>query len=337
MDNQNANKDWDELAKRYALARQKAKDSERSIKFCLFPDKSQCQGKLVRAHAIQNNKILSKLAEKGMLISLDGDDLPGLQNAHPIGRGAATTFSGFCRHHDKVLFQEIEDKPFVCSEKQVFLLTYRTFAWAFMKKLQQAKRNATQDAMLLPDQSDFTKQNYLGCLDNMKQKAFFDRCLLENDDHSMSFALWTLGYEISFATSCMLELDYGIDGELIDPENPKNFEHSIYLNIFPDEKKSYCLWSWKKEDDPYYRKFGDDFLALETKDKENYLNNQLPLLTDAILISPRLWNFWTTEIQKSLIELANFTAEYFEALQEGSSQKYEYEETPWNLFEPNVI
>jgi hypothetical protein len=325
--------EYSKIIQDYFSIEQKTKDSERTIKFCLYPDRSRCRGKLIKAHAIQNNRILSKLAEKGMLIAMDGRNALGQQYAHPIGRGITSTFTGFCQYHDKNIFQEIEDVPFLCSEKQIFLLSYRTFSWAFMKKLQQAKRNATRDRLHHHNQLPFTKANYQGCIDNAKQKVFFDHCLLTNNYHVMGSAIWILDYQIAFAVSSMLELDYGIDGKPIDPEHTPNYEHSIYLNIFPDDKKSYCIWSWRKEDKSYYDQFGKDFLALSTEDKKNYLNFNLPILTDAIFISPRLWNKWNEETKNVFVQQANLDQLFELALEAGYGRKYEHEVIPWDLFE----
>lgn len=46
--------------------------NEARIKRCLHPKQDECQGKIVKAHAIQNNRILNKLAENGMVVTLDG-------------------------------------------------------------------------------------------------------------------------------------------------------------------------------------------------------------------------------------------------------------------------
>ena len=46
--------------------------NEARIKRCLHPKQDECQGKIIKAHAIQNNRILNKLAENGMVVTLDG-------------------------------------------------------------------------------------------------------------------------------------------------------------------------------------------------------------------------------------------------------------------------
>lgn len=46
--------------------------NEAHIKQCLHPNKNECDEKIIKAHAIQNNRILNKISEKGMVVSMDG-------------------------------------------------------------------------------------------------------------------------------------------------------------------------------------------------------------------------------------------------------------------------
>ena len=48
------------------------------IKQCLHPNKAECKGEIIRAHAIQNNRILSRIAENGHVTMLDGQILSNL-------------------------------------------------------------------------------------------------------------------------------------------------------------------------------------------------------------------------------------------------------------------
>ena len=86
--------------------------NEARIKVCLHPDKQNCNDKIIKAHAIQNNRILKKLCVDGELITTDGQSHLIFQDTQKKGRKIATTFTGFCGYHDKTTFQEIEDKEF---------------------------------------------------------------------------------------------------------------------------------------------------------------------------------------------------------------------------------
>ena len=133
--------------------------NEAHIKQCLHPNKDECDEKIIKAHAIQKNRILNKISENGMIISMDGVQHLIFQTAETKGRKIATVFTGFCKYHDKILFQEIEDKPFTCTSKQLFLLTYRTMAWHYHKKQEQINATCIHYEKLREEGYDLAKSN----------------------------------------------------------------------------------------------------------------------------------------------------------------------------------
>ena len=328
------------LAEAIVIANHNIKNEAR-IKRCLHPNHDECQGKIVKAHAIQNNRILNRIADNGMLITMDGTFHLMFQASDVKGRGIATTFTGFCKFHDKVLFQDIEDKEFMSSEKQVFLLTYRTMAWHYHKKEEQANAAYIQSSKMLEQGYDLSKSEdflmyrtglELGMSDNEREKQLFDDALLTEKYDIISSYIWELSYEVGFAVSMMTELEYDLLGKQINDLARDNKLKKIYLNIFPANGRSFCIWSWAKENDDSYQPFINQFSSLSITERINYLNNMLPLWTDSIVISPRLWNKWGLKIQESLITHANFDIIYrmHETLED---HIYKYMYTPWDFFE----
>lgn len=319
---------------------------EAHIKQCLHPNKDECDEKIVKAHAIQNNRILNKISEKGMVISMDGVQHLLFQTAETRGRKVATIFTGFCKYHDKTLFQEIEDKPFVCTPKQLFLLTYRTLAWHYHKKQEQINAVAIYYEKMRQEGYDFAKsENFLeyltmlsvGHSDNDIEKKCFDAHLLDGNYDAISAVVWEIPYEVSFAVSMMTELEHDIQGNQLNDMMADEPSKKIYLNIFPADGKSFCIWSWQRDNDKCYAAFGKQFEQLSVTDRENYFNNNLPRWTDSIVISPRLWNYWKQPIQEALITHANFDVLYREMEEETNEYAYRHMDTPWNLFEDLVV
>lgn len=315
---------------------------EAQEKCCLHPDKDHCSEKIIKTHAIQNNRILKKIAENGEVVTVDGQSNIIFQGTQTKGRKIATTFTGFCGHHDKTTFQDIEDREFEGSSKQLFLFAYRTLAWHFHKKREQAKANSimrkrlSADGYIYPEDSlvgEMTKSLLLGIKDNQTELDDFNEALLKENYDILSSYIWTIPYEIEFAISMMHELEFDIEGNQInDLENLDKRPKKIYLNIFPGKGISYCIWSWLSIWDDYYKKFSIQFDRLSDEDKKNYFNNYLPRWSDAIIISPRLWKSWGSDIQESFITHANFAALYLQMEKETGEHKYEYMSTPWDLF-----
>ena len=333
--------DTQKMAEAVAYSLENIKRESR-IKQCLHPNKSECNGKIIKAHAIQNNRILNKIAVDGMLITLDGTEFNMFQTSDKKGRGVATTFTGFCQYHDKHLFQEIEDKDFVGSEKQIFLMTYRTLAWHFHKKQEQANSTCIQIEKMFEKGYDLFKSEdfsvYFGALkmglsDNMVEKRTFDEALLEEEYDVINYSIWEIPYMIEFAISMMNELEHDIYGNRINDMESAEPLKNIYLNIFPSGEKSYCIWSWLKIYDEYFIPFTKQFADLEEIDRKNYLNNNIPRWSDSVVISPRLWSKWGKQVQQALIAHANFDVLFRQIEDETNMHSYEYMDTPWDFFD----
>jgi hypothetical protein len=315
------------------------------IKQCLHPNQDECDQKIIKAHAIQNNRILNKIAEEGHVITVDGTSNMIFQGTQIKGRKIATTFTGFCKYHDKILFQKIEDCEFVGSQEQVFLLTYRTMAWHYHKKQEQINAKSIQYERMYERGYDMAASDgfrlfetglKLGAEDNKKEKLVFDRSLLNRAYDKINFCIWELPYEVEFAVSMMHELEYDIYGHQINDHETDIDLKKIYLNIFPANSKSFCVWSWITENNDDYEEFSKQFMELEIIDRENYLNNKLPRWSDSLIISPRLWGSWGSGIQEALITHANFDIIYRMFEDESTDHRYIYMDTPWNLFEKIV-
>lgn len=315
--------------------------NEARIKVCLHPDNQHCNDKIIKAHAIQNNRILKKLCVDGELITTDGQSHLFFQDTQKKGRKIATTFTGFCGYHDKTTFQEIEDKEFEGTIKQIFLFTYRTMAWHYQKKMEQFNAhcivgNKLSNLGYVFDENSTSEEfgNMLedGLKDNNLEIEEFNNALAKEDYNQINSIVWEIPYEIDFAISMMHELEYDINGNLINdlelPQRPKK----IYLNIFPGNKKSYCIWSWLKIWDYIYIPFSKQFLSLSDDVKANYFNNNLPVWSDSLVLSPRIWDDWGKEIQQAFISHANmgFLYRMFEKEQDNNS--FEFMDTPWDLF-----
>lgn len=106
---------------------------------CLHPEAPHnCQGDIIKAHTIQKNGGLSKIARDGHVYT------PITIPPSPDGRihfkkkgiNRASTFTGFCRYHDNLLFSPIEDNSLDVCEQHAFLFAFRAICKeVFAKKV----------------------------------------------------------------------------------------------------------------------------------------------------------------------------------------------------------
>ena len=95
---------------------------------CLGPDPS-CKRPAIRAHAVQNSRVLDLLAREGHVVvaSHRMEVARGIVvDLTQVSRNKATTFTGLCEEHDRDLFAPIERAPIDLADvRHLFLLAYR--------------------------------------------------------------------------------------------------------------------------------------------------------------------------------------------------------------------
>jgi hypothetical protein len=85
-------------------------------KYCGHPQASPttCSGNIVRAHTIQLEGALSTIAVNRHVYGVARQPQEdGYLHYELIGVRQASTFTGFCAHHDSELFRPLETQPFV--------------------------------------------------------------------------------------------------------------------------------------------------------------------------------------------------------------------------------
>lgn len=115
-----------------------------SIKECLWEDKETCEGKIVSAHSIQNNRFLNMISKDGKILTFDTEIDEGIKHIFKEkGRKTFSTFTGFCQKHDKELFQPIEDTNYTSTKEQKYLFAFRSLARDFHTKKETLSANSS--------------------------------------------------------------------------------------------------------------------------------------------------------------------------------------------------
>jgi hypothetical protein len=107
---------------------------------CVHPDAGRsCEGDAISAHTVQRNGGLSAIAENGHVLSVkraaemlylnQGRFVPA-----KVGVRHASTFSGFCSHHDTTMFRPVEVGTRELNVETCFLLSFRALAYELVTK-----------------------------------------------------------------------------------------------------------------------------------------------------------------------------------------------------------
>lgn len=301
--------------------------SKSKVKECIFHDKKTCTGKIIKAHSIQNNGVLSKIAEAGHVLmpvpeiaKFDSEQIMMPVHLKKVGRNEATTFTGFCKRHDNEIFTEIDKKAYKKDKKQNFLLAYRTFAKEYYAK-REALSMLQQTFAAYPKKSiavDFHERalqgNELSVQDNEIDKYKFDKAFMNETYDILHTEIFLFNQNIEFSVSSCFELDADLEGTYIYDRydfNPAHKPPKLFLNIFPEHEESYIILSCFKDE---YQKYYDFFEQL----REVYNNNLVlfkQLMTNLVgkycenlVLSPRLTENWGRKKTDEFLLYWNLTA-----------------------------
>ena len=278
--------------KRFYSERFKELKNACKIKQCLFPDHSSCSSNIIKAHSIQNNRILSKIAENGKVLmpKLKSGFIPS--DLTEYGRNEATTFTGFCGAHDKSLFQPIEDRDFICSIEQIFFFTYRAFSAVFHGKCESSKlidyfiNKYPEKHLTYEDTGDWNQ----AIIDLLPEKKLFDDSLLQKKFDNITSIVWEFSNFSHFAASGMDTPKYDFNGNLIQELNNKDYlPGHIFYYVFPQNNKTFAIIAWQKKFDLLFSNIKEKLLSLSYEERKKYLSNILPKITENIVIKPSSW------------------------------------------------
>lgn len=272
---------------------------------CFYPDSSTCSSEKLKAHAIQRYRLLRNLGEKGQLIMPVRDEQSDVMETKltRVGKNEGMIFYGFCQVHEQEIFSPIEHGAFDQSLEQIFLYNYRAFGKDTTTKREAynlqmiafANYSQTNEKRQLLEETDPQK---LAIQDSERDKQLFDNAIRTGQLDIFHSLVFELDYEVEVVVSSVLEPERDLIGNKINDiysDNPKDVLAKLFLNVFPEEGKSYIILSWFKRDEDRYQDYARQLADLyETNQAQclNYLSNNVLRHSENLVIGSRLWNSW---------------------------------------------
>ena len=300
---------------------------ESRIRQCLHPKSDECSEKIIGAHSIQNNKIIKRLSSNGIVyMPCPKSDNPFAQMT-VYGRKEATVFTGFCGYHDKTVFQPIEDGMFDKSIQHIFLYTYRCFAVEYHKKQEvvNMERNMFKikpSLANMPDEDNPYRGMHMAIDDLENVKKIFDTALLTGNYDVLSSVVWEFDHSVKFAGTGFEAMTHDLEGNNI--QDFVSAKH-IFVMVFPEGEKTYCIISWLKENDELFARYKQQLLSLSEEMRKIYINNLLPMISENIVVNPEAWDNWE-----------EYKRNEFCAIEFGIATLFEAEGDYWDRLEPFV-
>ncbi|MBC2704882.1 hypothetical protein [Desulfobacula sp.] len=264
-----------------------------------------CENKTIRAHSIQNSRILDNLVVDGhvTMFNLRIDKEKGAQVDYAlVGRNNATTFSGLCSDHDNTIFKPIDDEAIDLKNKQhLFLLAYR----AVHREL-----HATMDAAV-KIQSSYIKKTELGLdpkdvpseagmiavqkmmisWETYRYKTDFDMAYIKKDFDKICHNTFVFELENPTIAVCAL---FSVDNHVANDDALR-----IALNILPiSQTQTFVVISYRDVDSLHARAALDRVLTSNGFHQRYELSRFILNNCENFVMSPTYVDSWTDEKKK---------------------------------------
>ena len=238
-----------------------------SYKSCLHQNVSNCNGSIIKAHSISRKSSLQYISHNqhvyGMKFEINGFNLK------KIGIKNASTFTGFCKRHDEILFSSFEKNNFNKTSKQLFDLCYRAICIEYnamqsvINLLKLIKKNTDNSKDVLSQISSQIEINSninfynLGLKYSNYYKYKMEDCFKkENYENLLEHYIFELfdGYPRFHSSSCF-NLDFDLNGiQLQDLNKSEEQSKNLYINCINLNEQGYFIISWFKENHEYGNK-----------------------------------------------------------------------------------
>lgn len=281
------------------------------FKGCLYPEKKECSKKVIKAHSVQRKRILSTIANDGHVLSFDVRTSMFSNNFEKLGIAEASTFFGFCGHHDTNVFSPIENYDYKGTKEQNFLFAYRACAFEYAalksspcitKELMKKNKTSFQKEIL----NRKLKKDKVDLRDfQMDLDKFSNVFSKEKDQRNYDFLyseIFDLNYTSLIAVNSSFCLNYDFEGNQI--YNPTDYNAKLpclYLNIFPQPPKTHIILSTFSDRKSKYEKVISKLKSFDISKIEEVFTQIIITHCENFYISPKKWNEIPKKMRKLIV------------------------------------
>lgn len=283
------------------------------ISECFYHDKTTCNGHIKQSHSLQRNGRLSVIEGdvngNQMIYTFTGNEISEIRSHEtlkPIGKGSASTFFGFCDHHDTTLFSKIENNSYDESSEHSFLHSYRSFAHSYHRKNEELKSHKTKSKFTDALPSDFLEEAIMGLEMGVKDQEInkdrLDKLIEQKNYDGLEYINYVIPKKYHIACSSQISPYYSYKGSPInnhtDPDKPYT---PIMLTVLPDVDQTIIILACFP-DDKNGMIFLDELYELPNLKFEKAISSIMINCAENTFFSPKVWNALGTTGQRVLCD-----------------------------------
>lgn len=298
-------------------------------RFCLHPNQASCQGDIKEAHALQNHKIISLLASSDNHVMMqDHTRQPIILDNDPtnpivivpfskVSGNKATTLSCFCDLHDTELFKPIEAgaPDFNPNNPEMkFIYAYKAFIFEYAKQIQLMSllKEAFAERPQIFCIPELVKEYRIQCM-RMEEfkpvKNHFDSEIISKTHNGIETCVVMIPYQIGFANYAYIAPDFDLNGERIETIDDNGKMHRLAVTVLPESNRSYIILSCLYSEKEIFHDFFEQIKIASIDKNLYYFNLLLPLFSENLVLSEKLWNALGEKGQFGLVHMANLVGQ----------------------------
>jgi hypothetical protein len=261
-----------------------------------------CEKKPIRAHSIQNAKVLDLLQENNHVLmplpKLTPDKEPTIEFCL-VGRNSASTFTGLCSEHDAELFRLADNEPLdVKNEEQLGQFAYR----AIMRELHTCAEAAYRFQLMHIEavKSGEAKQNEptapgllavafweRGWRVIRYRGSYFDSPMAKGKKPVLGHHVIELGgQKPTVAASSLFSVEHDKAGDIVGPT----------LNVIPtDATKTVAVFSYPRKQAKAIRKGLSALFDADENKQKSELSKVILQRVENFVLAPAFYNSWSEE------------------------------------------
>jgi hypothetical protein len=278
-------------------------------KTCFAAD-GNCSSTIVKAHSIQNNRILTRLADNGEVIQLKHDIRKEEFEIAPmlVGRRVASVATNFCGMHDANIFLPIEQHNYTPGDfQQEFLFAYRAYAREYHVKLEQAimfkyalkKLDTTSGKEVIADGLQGTE---IALKEMEPYRTIFNQARQRSDFTQIHTYRAEFRLPCPIAASSSFALEHDLNDRLVNDLGDLNTSlKPLMLTAFPQDTKTHVLISCFRKDKKDYACIPKQILSRTKAEQKIIISNIILAHVENLFVSPSWWESKPKSTQASIL------------------------------------
>lgn len=211
-----------------------------------------------------------------------------------ISTASASTFNGFCKHHDRTLFLPLETTPLLPTDEQIFLQTYRSTCNELYMKYGAKRLSAEVETRLMPDShrySAYATGVRRGLEDARRYKNALDAMLVSGDLSKLKYIAFLFDRSPQVFCSTGVLIDYGFQGQLLQQWRPNVDAYGVTFTMMAREGGGLAVFAWV-DDVPATKAFARSLLRVPLDAIPSMLVHYSFEYSEYVYVSPR----WRTSL-----------------------------------------